>query len=46
MDGTQAGNDPTLGTLGQTPIIRTYVLAGDVTDAQVPNEKINQKRQF
>jgi hypothetical protein len=32
--------------IGQTPIIRTYVLAGDVTDAQVANEKINQKRKF
>jgi len=41
---TQAGtNNP---ALGQTPILRAYVLAGDVTDAQVANEKINQKRQL
>ena len=34
------------GTGVTTPIFRTYVLAGDVTDAQVANEKINQKRKL
>jgi len=36
--------NPSMG--GQIPIFKTYVLAGDVTDAQVANEKINQKRKF
>jgi hypothetical protein len=34
------------GTGVTTPVFRTYVLAGDVTDAQVANEKINQKRKL
>jgi len=29
-----------------TPVVRAYVLAGDVTDAQVADTKINQKRKF
>jgi len=31
---------------GQLPVIRTYVLAGDVTDAQTANFKLKEKRQF
>ena len=42
--GTQAGNQQQ--GLGNIPIVKAYVLAGDVTDAQVANEKINQKRKF
>jgi len=43
----QADTTGQFGELGATtPIFRTYVLAGDVTDAQVANEKINQKRKL
>ena len=32
--------------VGNVPIVRAYVLAGDVTDAQTADAKLNQKRQF
>jgi hypothetical protein len=31
---------------GQAPVVRAYVLAGDVTDAQTANFKLQEKRQF
>lgn len=31
---------------GQAPVLRTYVLAGDVTDAQTANFKLQEKRQL
>jgi len=42
--GVKAGNDPQ--SVGNIPIVRAYVLAGDVTDAQTADAKLNQKRQF
>lgn len=45
--GTQADttgrNDQSIGA---TPIVRAYVLSGDVTDAQTADARINQKRKF
>ena len=32
--------------VGNVPIVRAYVLSGDVTDAQTADAKLNQKRQF
>jgi len=43
QQGTRAGVDP---TLGQVPVVRAYVLSGDVTDAQAADERLNQKRQL
>lgn len=37
---------PTDQTAAGTPIVRAYVLAGDVTDAQTAEIKLNQKRKF
>jgi hypothetical protein len=34
------------GSQGRTPVFKTYVLAGDVTDAQEAEAQINQKRKF
>ena len=31
---------------GNVPVIKTYVLAGDVTSAQEANAKINQRRKL
>lgn len=36
----------TPGGQGQTPVFKTYVVSGDVTDAQQAEAQINQKRKF
>jgi len=36
----------TTGGQGQTPVFKTYVVSGDVTDAQQAEAQINQKRKF
>ena len=45
--GNQSGA-PTMGggLEGNAPVIKTYVLAGDVTSAQEANAKINQRRKL
>ena len=42
--GETAGSEQQGGV--NTPIIRTYVLAGDVTDAQTAEARLNQKRKL
>jgi len=44
QQGTQIGNQQQ--SVDNVPIVKAYVLAGDVTDAQVAEAKINQKRKL